>query len=84
MRFQVTGYNIIKDGEWTLLHALDLRQRANLIGFAPFVSRRGNQEKEGLWIPKSLGFVATKELVNKVVNVEFGPSGSIISIQVEK
>lgn len=80
MRFQVTGYNIIKDGEWTLLHALDLRPRTNLIGFAPFATKRG----EGMWIPKSLGFVATKELVNKVVNVEFGPSGSIISIQVEK
>lgn len=84
MRLQVVGYDLIKNGEWTVLHCLDLRQRANTVGLRPLTITRGGKVSEGLWIPKSLGFVASKEILNRVVNAEFGPSGSLISISLEK
>ena len=84
MRLQVIGYDFAKQGEWTVLHCLDLTPRQNTIGLRPFVVNRGGKLSEGLWVSKSHNFVATKELLNKVVVAEFGPSGGLINIGLEK
>lgn len=84
MRLQVVGYDLIKNGEWIVLHCLDLRQRGNTVGLRPLTITRGGKVSEGLWVSKNMGFVATKDIINKVVNAEFSPSGNLLSLQLEK
>lgn len=85
MRLQITGYDIAKNGELTILHCIDLdRPCKSGSGYRPFVVQRNGSTQEGLWINRSLGFVATKEVVNKMINVEFGPSGRPIKIELIK
>lgn len=85
MRLQVTGYDFVKNGDLTIIHAIDLTTPSkNGAGYRPFFTQRNSVTREGLWVNKSLGFVVNKELLNKVINVEFNANGYIVSIQVEK
>lgn len=83
MRYQVLGYDVVKNGEWTILHLIDLQSRCNM-GYKPLVVTKNGKTFEGLWVGKNIQFNITKDILNKVINVEFSPSGGLTKIELEK
>lgn len=83
MRYQITGYDILKDGQFTILYCIDLQKRCSA-GYKPLVVKRGEKITEGLFISRDIGFIATKDCLNKVVKVDFNERGYPTLIELEK
>lgn len=84
MKLSVCGYDVVKNGEWYIIYGIDLTPLKNGVGFKPFFVKRGDNFSIGLWIPASMGFTPTKDIVNKVVRVDFNANGRPVNIEVIK
>lgn len=83
MKYSITGYELVKEGQWIVVHCLEMTPITNGAGYKPFKTRRGGKENEGMWLSGKLGLNPSKEWINKVLDVEFGPSGYVVKAEVK-
>lgn len=87
MKLQITGCNevVTKKGvKFTVVYGINLKPISNGYGCRPYSSTKNDKTTTQLWIPERMNITASKELVNKVLNVDFNENGYLDSVELIK